>query len=655
MTYSSKEKKYKIGRRALLITGAQLLGIAGLGARAKYLQIDQNEHYDLLARNNRIDRVLKPAPRGKIYDSKGLVVADNEDDFRVDLQTSEVSNAELLIKNLAQLIDLSETRQNEIYRKIQDDKSKSLSTVINVADHLSWETFSLLNENLPALEGVRPNRADSRAYPYQDLLAHQVGYVGRVSERDLENMSTIPPIYYSPNMAIGKTGIESKKEDDLRGTEGQQVYEKNAHRRIVRELEFISGQPGKDLQLTLDAEFHHYAMERLKGESASAVVIDVRNGDVKLLASTPSFDANAFVFGISHDDYNTLLNDDHHPLFHKAVQGTYPPGSTFKMVTALAALEAGVVGPGDSFTCRGKINRGRDFWCWKSSGHGSINLKNSLKHSCDVYYYNVAERASIDNISKMARKLGLGEKFDIPQSGVTRGLVPDREWKKEKKGQDWVIGDTFNAGIGQGFVDTSPLQLAVMTARIASGNEVKPNLIASVNSEAIEREVPKPLDINPDHLKWVRQGMYAVSNEAGGTGYRTRINANGQRWAGKTGTAQVVAISKAEREAGVVKNEDRAWNRRDHALFVAFAPYDDPQYAVAVVVEHGGGGSTTAAPIARDMMLYALYDGVPPLSAYPAGRGDAANFWRNVPPLESKRRKVNETEDDEETAGTESA
>ncbi len=646
-------RKFRIGRRAFLLTGVQLIGVGALGARAKFLQIDQNEHYVKLAEDNRIDVELEPAARGKIFDSEGVLVADNRNDFRVDVECLSVPDAQIVIDNLSHAVPLSEKRKSELVASIESAKKRRENLIINVASHLTWEQYSLINENLPVLPGVTPKIAYSRYYPYNDLLAHQVGYVGKVSERDLASMPSVPPIYYTPSMAIGKTGIEAKFETELRGKEATKRREKNVYGQIVRALdESTNSIPGSELRLTLDAKMHHYAMERLKGESGAVVVMDVENGDVKLLASTPSFDANLFVLGISQTDYDELLNNKLFPLNHKAVHGVYPPGSTFKMVTALAALEQGI-SPNASYNCTGKINRGRDFYCWKSSGHGPVSLRNALKYSCDVYFYSVAERTSIDNISKMAHKLGLGERFEIPQSAVAQGLVPTREWKQENRGEDWVVGDTLNAGIGQGFVLATPLQLAVMTARIATGKEVKPNLISSVSGRPYTREVPPDLDIDPEHLKWVRQGMYAVSNESRGTGLKTRINADGQKWAGKTGTAQVVAISKAEREAGVVKNEDRVRERRDHALFVAFAPYDKPKYAVAVVVEHGGGGSTSAAPVARDMMLYALYNDVPPLRAYPTGRGAAARFWNSVPPLETKMTQPDDGQPAEGSEGTE--
>ena len=340
--------------------------------------------------------------------------------------------------------------------------------------------------------------------------------------------------------------------------------------------------------------------------------------------SSPSYDPNKFVTGISVPDYAELRDNDHRPLHNKIVQGLYPPGSTFKMVTLLAALEAGV-SPNETVYCPGHATvSGRRFHCWKRAGHGWVDAAKSLRESCDVYYYEMAQKAGIDNISKMARKLGLGTRFDLEMTSVSEGLIPDRAWKQRVKGDAWRIGDSLNVSIGQGFVLTSPLQLAVMTSRIASGLEVSPRLVRSVDGVARPSGVQGPLDLSRSLLDRARDGMYQVVNARGGTAGRSKFDMAGMKWAGKTGTSQVRNITAAERARGVSRNEDLPWERRDHALFVGYAPYDDPKYSVSVVVEHGGGGSKAAAPIARDVMLYALTGGVPPLSAYPSNqRGEA--------------------------------
>ena len=410
-------------------------------------------------------------------------------------------------------------------------------------------------------------------------------------------------------------------ESDLRGKAGTKRIEVNAVGRVMRELGRVEGRAGANLQLTIDSALQNFVQARLGEESASAVVMDIEHGDILAIGSAPTFDPNKFVRGISVADYSALTENEYRPLANKSVQGVYPPGSTIKMVTALAALEAGVITPEETVNCPGhKEVGGRKFHCWRRGGHGKVDLLTSLSESCDVYYYDIAERVGIEKIAQMARKLGLGQRHDIPLSAVASGLSPNKEWKLRNRDAEWVIGDTLNSSIGQGFVLSSPLQLAVMTARLASGRALNPRLAKLADAgEALPPQAPV-LDINAEHLRLVRKGMYSVMNSRKGTAYGSRAAADGIRLAGKSGTSQVVAITAAERARGITRNEDRPWNRRDHALFVSYAPYENPTVACSVVVEHGGGGSLVAAPIARDIMLHALYGKLPPLSAYPASQ-----------------------------------
>jgi penicillin-binding protein 2 len=421
-----------------------------------------------------------------------------------------------------------------------------------------------------------------------------------------------------PRFQIGKIGLEAQRENLLRGSAGTRRVEVNAAGRVMRELDRQEGQPGADIQLTLDNEIQSYANARLDGESAAVVMIDCESGDILACASSPSYDPNLFVRGISVADYRALLDDPYRPLPNKAVQGIYPPGSTFKMVTALAALEAGDVSLQDTVYCPGHLEiSGRRFHCWKRGGHGNMDLHLSLRESCDVYYYELALRTGIENISAMAERLGLGVQFDLPITSVAKGLAPTREWKVANRGEPWVVGDSANASIGQGFVLASPLQLAVMTARLATSRSVTPRLVKSIDGVEQPSGHGEPMGLNENLLREVRRAMYAVTNSNRGTAYRSRIIEDAFRLAGKTGTSQVRNISTGERATGVLSNSALPREQRDHALFVSFAPYDAPKYAVAVVVEHGGGGSTVAAPIARDITLQALYGGDPPLAAYP--------------------------------------
>jgi penicillin-binding protein 2 len=388
----------------------------------------------------------------------------------------------------------------------------------------------------------------------------------------------------------------------------------------MRNLDRKEGKPGNNIQLTVDTDLQTYIQARLGSESASAVVINCKNGEILAIASSPSYDPNKFVRGISYSDFNELRDNEFRPLASKTVQDAYPPGSTFKIITALAALEAKIITPKESVSCNGKMEvSNRFFHCWKKGGHGEMNLAKSLSESCDVYFYELALKVGIERINKMAIKLGLGVKHDIPMSAITKGLVPSKEWKSNNRDQEWLIGDTVNASIGQGYVLSSPLQLAIMAARLANGKNVKPILTKSINGKNIHNlENIEDLDIEKSHLKIVRKALFQASNDRRGTAYGSRVINDAYRIAGKTGTSQVRNITDAERENGVTKNEDLPWKRRDHGLFINFAPYNNPEIAVAVVVEHGGAGSKSAAPIARDITLQALFKGKPPLEVYPA-------------------------------------
>jgi penicillin-binding protein 2 len=454
-----------------------------------------------------------------------------------------------------------------------------------------------------------------------------LGYVGPVSEKDLEGVENPDPVLQIPKFQIGKIGVERWLEDTLRGTAGTKRIEVNHIGRVMRELDRVEGDPGSDVHLTIDAGIQNFIQARLGEESASCVVMDVTNGDIIAAVSSPSFDPNLFVRGISSTNFRYLMDHDHRPMANKSVQGAYPPGSTFKMVTALAALEDGVITPETTFRCPGYLESGgRKFHCWRHGGHGTVDLERSLSESCDVYYYEVALKVGIDKIAEMGRRLGLGMRHDLPMSAIAEGNMPDKAWKMERHKAEWRIGDTVNASIGQGYVLASPLQLAVMTARLATGRAVNPRLVRAIEGREIPVEPAEPLGLSTSNLTAVLSGMDAVMNDKSGTARSSRVVAEDMRMAGKTGTAQVRNISAAERASGVISNDQLPWNRRDHALFVGYAPYDNPRYAVSVVVEHGGGGSTAAAPIARDALLRTLYGAVPPLDAYPAdqrGRMDS--------------------------------
>ncbi|MEO0865377.1 MAG: penicillin-binding protein 2, partial [Pseudomonadota bacterium] len=452
-------------------------------------------------------------------------------------------------------------------------------------------------------------------------------YVGPVSDNDLAQLETPDPLLQIPEFQIGKIGVETKLEGQLRGRAGTRRIEVNAGGRVMRELSRDDYIPGEDLQLTIDHGLQNYAQARLANESAGSVVMDIETGDLLAIASTPAFDPNLFVRGISSKNYNALRDNTYKPLFNKAVQGQYPPGSTFKMLTGLAAMKAGVIGKEERVWCPGHMPLGgRRFHCWKRGGHGWMNLDDAITQSCDVYFYEAAHRMDRafgtgdgpSKIAQLGQELGLGMRHDLPLSAIRGGILPDPKWKAQARGERWNPGETLNTAIGQGDVLSSPLQLAVMTARIASGRAVLPRLVKSVNGVEVPIEEAARLSVPSDLIAAIQEAMWNVSNGRRGTARRSRIVAEGIEMAGKTGTSQVRNITPAERARGVISNDDLPWHRRDHGLFVAYAPYDKPKYAIATIVEHGGGGSKAAAPPSRDILLYALYGDVPPLDAYPS-------------------------------------
>ncbi|MBP7001013.1 penicillin-binding protein 2 [Amaricoccus sp.] len=614
-----------------MLLGIQLGTVGALAARMRQLQIVDNERYALLAEENRVNIRLIPPARGLIYDREGRALAVNRQNYRIVMVREQARDPEAILDRLGRIVVLApEARE----RALKEMAARSAFVPVVVAEHLTWDDVVRVSANAPVLPGVIAEVGLSRFYPDAYSTAHVVGYVGPVSEKDLAAIEDPDPVLQIPRFQIGKTGVEQRLETELRGQAGNMRIEVSAGGRVVRELGRVEGTAGKDIQLTIDKGVQNFAMQRMAGESASAVVIDVTNGDIVALASSPGFDPNSFVFGIGSTEWNALLGDEYRPLSNKAVSGAYPPGSTFKMVVALAALDAGLVRPGDGVNCPGFTALGnRRFHCWKHGGHGGVDLRRSLAQSCDCYYYEMARRVGPDGISAMARRLGLGMRHDLPMPAVSEGLMPDAAWKAANRDEKWTTGDSFNYGIGQGFTLASPLQLAVMAARVATGTDVAPRLVRAVGGEPAPLAAPQALGVEESWLRRVRDGMYAVVND-GGTAGRSRIADPTMVMAGKTGTSQVRIITAAERAAGVTRNEQLPWNRRDHALFVAFAPYDRPKYAIAQIVEHGGGGSAVAAPVARDILLRALYGELPPLSAYPPDqRGAAEAMMKGLKPL----------------------
>ena len=602
-------------RRGVLIFAIQGIFVAGLAARMRFLQIDQADQYRLLAEENRINVRLVPPSRGLVYDRDGLLIASNVQNYRAVIIREDVENLESLLNNLQTLLKISDEKKQAIRKLILKHSPFVPITVLN---NLSWSDVAKISVNAPVLHGLTADVGLNRHYPRGADYAHLLGYVGPVSDFDLKKRDDNDPLLKIPRFQIGKTGVEAKLERALRGNAGTKRIEVNAKGRVIRELSRQESSPGQSVQMTIDTGLQNFALARLGKKSASAVVMRVDNGDLLSMASSPSFDTNLFVEGISTNDYAALRDNEFRPLADKSVQGIYPPGSTFKMVIALAALDEGLIKPNEKIRCDGHIELAdRKFHCWKRLGHEEITLTEALEQSCDVFFYDLALRVGIEKITQMAKRLGIGIKHNLPLSGVARGLSPTKNWKLKTQGESWVLGDTLNVGIGQGYVLASPLQLAVMAARIASGKVVEPRIIKRVNG--VEQKIPNQLklDIDPNALGIIRSGMYEVSNGIKGTARKSKIAISEISMAAKTGTSQVRNITSKERATGVIPNEKLPYNRRDHALFVGFAPYNQPKYAIAVVVEHGGGGSKVAAPIARDIMLRALYEKIPPLEAYP--------------------------------------
>jgi penicillin-binding protein 2 len=486
-------------------------------------------------------------------------------------------------------------------------KERNGFNAIVVHDNLTRDQMDVIAVHTPELQGIDIDAGEVRSYPYGETTAHVLGYVGTASQDEIDSSDDDDDKILSvPGFRIGKNGIEKHYEDDLRGEAGDVEMEVNAHGRVVQELMRHDPQPGDDLTLAIDIGLQQFVQQRLAREDgAAAVVLDIQSGAVLALVSQPSFDPNLFTFGIGQDDWDKLNTDIHSPLLNKVVTGVYAPGSTFKPVVAMAALEADVATPQETVFCPGYYEfGGHIFHCWKHGGHGHVNMLEAIAESCDTYFYDLGHRVGIDKMQAMAQRFGMGQKLGIDLPHERPGLIPGRSWKEATRHEVWQQGETLIAAIGQGYTLTSPLQLAIMAARLANGGKaVIPHVGLKAGSEPIDIAKAPDMGFDPRHLAIVREGMAAVINATNGTAYAARIKEEGMEFAGKTGTAQVRHISEAEHEEGVTKNDDLPWNERDHALFAGFAPVAEPRYAIAVIVEHGGSGAHQAAPIAHDVFL----------------------------------------------------
>ncbi len=597
---SDNVKKLNSINRRMFITGSlKFFIMIGIVSRLFFLQVKENKKYLTLSDKNRI-REWKLAPvRGEFHDYFGNVIAGNFEAYQLHVIPEQVEDFRYVIYRLKDLLELSDIEFKKVLKK--KNEIKPWETLI-VSDNLSWQKFSKINNHLYDLNGVKPVISISRNYPFKENFTHLIGYVSQANQDDIETTQAIKKNFV-PGLKVGKVGLEKTFEEKLIGTNDIERYEVNAYGRRISQLEFQKGQKGKTLRLTIDTEVQKLANELLKDKAGSICVMDIYTGAVIAMHSSPSFDPNLFVFGISQDDWELIRNDPMKPLVNKTLQGNYSPGSTIKPIVALSALENGIVNTNFTVQCTGKTEMyGQTYHCWKKKGHGYMNLRNAMKQSCDTYFYEVARKLGVDKLSETAKKFGLGEKvfgdlFDIEK----KGLIPNTQWKKNALGKGWLLGETIITGIGQGYIQTTPIQLCLMTAQIANGgHKIYPHLVLDdkVNDQLIDKFTP--LYKNSKNIKIVQDAIFSSTNEVMGTSYRSRIDNPKYQFAGKTGTAQVKKITEEERELDL-KTFQIPYEQRDHALYVAFGPYKNPRYALSIIVEHGGNGSTTAAPMATKL------------------------------------------------------
>lgn len=580
-------------RRAVLIGTGQSVLASLLVVRMGYLQLWKHGEYSTQADINRIKPIINPAPRGIVYDRYGFPLTQNHNNFRLLLYLDRKHDNEELISKLAQILNLGEEGKQNFLNKIKNSKRKK---IISLIDNLEWRDLARIETNSHLLHGISIESGIIRRYPFPYETAHFLGYVSLPAEKEIDESEQ--NLFMHPDFRIGKAGIEKSFDEALRGKYGVKYMEVNVHEVPLKTLSVKDSVEGSKVNLCIDFKLQKYTTERIKDVVASVVVMDVKTGEVLTYASSPSFDPNNFVEGISRDYWKNLSEDPRKPLNNKPISALYPPGSTFKLIVALAALE-NKFNPANRFYCNGSHVLGkRVFHCWKEEGHGSLDLSDAIMHSCNVYFFNLASQLGHEKIINMAKRFGYGEKPDVSLYGAKAGLVPSEEWKQETFNQPWVKGDTLNTAIGQGNLLASPMQMALITSRIANGGiPIKPYLVRNHNStQQFDDLKANPL-VDLSHLKIIHEGMNRVVNEPGGTAYGKRIDSAGFEMAGKTGTSQV--ISKREKEMTKAENEANA----NHAIFVGFAPVHEPKYAVSVVVEHGKSGSMTAAPIGRDVLM----------------------------------------------------
>ena len=602
MINSSSDNVTKLNsiNRRMFITGSiKFLIMIGLVSRLFFLQVKENKKYLTLSDKNRI-REWKLAPvRGEFHDYFGNVIAGNFEAYQLHVIPEQVEDFRYVVYRLKDLLELSDKEFKKVLKK--KNEIKPWETLI-VSDNLSWKKFSKINNHLYDLNGVKPVISISRNYPLKDNFTHILGYVSEANANDIENTEAIKKNFV-PGLKVGKIGLEKSMEKKLIGSNDIERYEVNAFGRRINQLEFQKGEKGKTVKLTVDSKVQQLANELLKDQAGSICVMDIYTGSIIAMYSSPSFDPNLFVFGISKDDWQLIRNDPMKPLVNKSLQGNYSPGSTIKPIVALSALENGIINPNFTVQCNGKTEKyGQTYHCWKKKGHGFMNLRNAMKQSCDTYFYEIARKLGVDKLSETAKKFGLGKKVLGDLFGIEKkGLVPNTQWKKNALGKGWLLGETMITGIGQGYIQTTPIQLCLMTAQIANGGfKIYPNIIIEDENKREPIDKFTPLYQNQENIRIIQDAMFSSTNEVMGTSYSSRIDDEKYQFAGKTGTAQVKKITEKDRELDL-KTFQIPYEERDHALYIAFGPYKQPRYALSILVEHGGNGSTTAAPMAKKL------------------------------------------------------
>jgi len=586
-----------INRRLFIIAAAKILVFVGLSTRLYFLQVKDKKKYLTLSDKNRIREWKLPPVRGEFKDYFGRTIAGNNEVYQLHLVPEQVEDFRHIALRLKKILNLSDREFKKILKKKKE--IKPWETIV-VSDNLSWEQFSRVNSYLYELVGVKSVLSISRIYPYKENFTHVLGYVSQANENDIFENEDIKKKFV-PGLRVGKTGLEKSFENELMGDNDIQRFEVNAYGKKINQIEFKKGSKGKDIDLTLDTEIQKYCNELLKDRAGSICVMDIYNGDILAMQSSPSFDPNLFLFGINQDDWQLIRNNPLKPLVNKTISGRYSPGSTIKPIVALSALENKIINTKFTVKCEGKKEMyGQTYHCWKKKGHGFVNLRNAMKQSCDTYFYEIARRLGVDKLSETAKKFGLGEKvFKDLFNNEKSGLVPNTIWKKNALGRGWLLGETMITGIGQGYIQTTPIQLCLMTAQIANGGyKIYPRLTLEDQNNFPDKYTP--LFNNPNNIKIIQDSIYSSTNEVMGTSYSSRINDLKYRFAGKTGTAQVKKITEQERELDL-KTSEIPYEQRDHALYVAYGPVKSPRYAISIIIEHGGSGGSVAAPIAKKL------------------------------------------------------